>query len=88
MDAATHRKLTAEEFEAIAEPRTLPPQLTRDDEAAGKLLQHLIDAIAYLEQDKEFAGFVIEPQVNAEGKLLALRLVVHDKLAGIVAPRV
>jgi len=62
-------------------------QLTRDDKATFKLIQHLIDNIANEEQSPEFAGFQFIRATNDEGELNFIGLVPCDNIAGITAPR-
>lgn len=62
--------------------------LTKDDDAAYRLLQNILDAVAECEGDDTFAGFQIQEQRNSEGKLLSVRLVPCDRIGGVVAPRV
>jgi hypothetical protein len=62
-------------------------QLTRDDKATFKLIQHIIDNIANEEQSPEFAGFQFIRATNDEGELNFIGLVPCDNIAGITAPR-
>ena len=62
-------------------------QLTRDDKATNKLLQHIINNIANEEQSNDFAGFQFHRATNDEGELLFMALVPCDNIAGITAPR-
>lgn len=62
-------------------------QLTRDDKATFKLMQHLIDNIANEEQSPDFAGFQFIRATNDEGELNFIGLVPCDNIAGITAPR-
>lgn len=63
--------------------------ITRDDVATGALLQSILDIVAECDQEPTFCGFQVLEQRNAStGALLAVRLVAHDNIGGIVAPRV
>lgn len=62
-------------------------QLTQDDKATFKLIQHLLDNIANEEQSPDFAGFQFIRATNDEGELSFIGLVPCDNIAGITAPR-
>jgi hypothetical protein len=50
-------------------------RVTKDDAATGALLQHILDDIAYAEQDEKFCGFQHQAFCDADGKILYVLLV-------------
>jgi len=50
-------------------------RVTKDDAATGALLQHILDDIAYAEQDPKFCGFQHKAFCDEDGKLLYVTLI-------------
>lgn len=62
-------------------------QSSRDPEATRALLQHILDIVAEVEEDPNFAGFQLQEARNDLGKLLAVRLMACENVAGVVSAR-
>lgn len=72
---------------AMLNPQGLP--LARDMASLYRLFQFMLDNIADLESEPDFAGFQMQRLTNEEtGELLCIRLIPCDNIAGITAPRI
>jgi hypothetical protein len=87
IEAASDGEFVRYEDHVAAMLNPMGHQLTRDDKATNKLLQHIINNIANEEQSTDFAGFQFHRATNDEGELLFMALVPCDNIAGITAPR-
>lgn len=73
--------------EKMVSYRPFTERITRDDAAIGRIMQDILDATAELEQDASFCGYVMEIQRDHNEAIVMIRLIPHDDLGGIAAPR-